>query len=160
VRVEPKYGKEMRVGGENFILRTDKDGERTGPFAPSQIAGRGALVLRRVPSPTGGMMGDSNGPVWGGAPGTGGMPSRLPGDGGSMGNGGAGDTSGTAATMNTGARDKENPLLQVLKQKSLPEKKTTEPVAGLLYFPLEKQKAKDLELTCDTPEGKLKLRWK
>ena len=37
-------------------------------------------------------------------------------------------------------------MLAVLKQKELPETKTDKPVSGLLYFPMEKQKAKDLEL--------------
>ena len=160
VRAEPKYGKEVPVLHDLFILRTNKDGERTAPFAPSQIAGKGALVLHSVAGPTSGMMGDNNGPVWGGVPGTTGMPQRLPGNGGSAGTGGAGDTSTTRATVNSGAKEKDNPLLQVLKDKELPEKKTTEAVSGLLYFPMEKQKQKDLELSFVTQEGKLYLKWK
>jgi hypothetical protein len=48
----------------------------------------------------------------------------------------------------------------VLKEKILPEKETDAPVSGLLYFPMEKQKLKDLELIYKTPEGKLTLRFK
>ena len=44
-------------------------------------------------------------------------------------------------------KEKENPLLAVLKEKVLLEKETNEPVTGLLYFILEgKHKPKDLEL--------------
>ena len=62
--------------------------------------------------------------------------------------------------MKSGAKDKPNPLLDVLKQKVLPEKETEAPVSGLLYFPMEKQKLKDLELWYRTPEGKLVLQFK
>src|SRR5579862_9036423 len=44
VKVDPKYGKDIVIDRDDFQLRTDKDGERTKPFAASQIAGRGALV--------------------------------------------------------------------------------------------------------------------
>ena len=75
--------------------------------------------------------------------------------------GGGGSASGMAdATTKTGAKDKENPILGVLKGKILPEKETQSPVSGLLYFPMEKQKVKDLELLYKTPEGKLSLRFK
>ena len=50
-------------------------------------------------------------------------------------------------------------MLAVLKEKILPEKETDVPVSGLLYFPMEKQKMKDLELIYTTPEGKLLLRF-
>jgi hypothetical protein len=147
VRVGPRFGKEMDVRRDDFLLRTDKDGERTKPFVPSQIAGRGALVI----SPTsggGGMMGDS-GPSWGAGP---------FGGGGGFGNGG--DPGGATAKMNTGSKDKESPLLKALAEKMLAEKKTEEPVSGLLYFPLEKQKLKDLELVYTTASGKLSLRFR
>ena len=38
--MEPKYTKEITIDRDDFILRTDKDGDRTKPMAPSQIAGR------------------------------------------------------------------------------------------------------------------------
>jgi hypothetical protein len=53
---------------------------------------------------------------------------------------------------------KEDPVLAVLKSKILPEKKTAEPVSGLLYFSLEgKYKPKDLVLQYQTPAGTLRL---
>src|SRR5882724_9278437 len=45
VKIEPKYGKEVAIDRDDFQLRTDKDGEKAKPFAASQIAGSGALVL-------------------------------------------------------------------------------------------------------------------
>src|SRR5262249_11438526 len=42
VRIAPKDGQKIAIHLDDFLLRTDKDGERTTPFAPSQIAGKGA----------------------------------------------------------------------------------------------------------------------
>src|SRR3984957_18290330 len=60
LHVAPRFGKEVIISRDDFMLKTDKDGEKTTPFAPSQIAGRGALVV----SQTGGAA-HSNGPTWG-----------------------------------------------------------------------------------------------
>ena len=48
VKVEPKYGKEITIDRDDFVLRTDKDGEKDQPFAASQIAGREALIVRET----------------------------------------------------------------------------------------------------------------
>jgi len=158
VRIASRFGKEIEVRRDDFLLRTDKDGEKSRPFAPSQIAGRGALIITESGvRGGGGMMGDSNGPVWGGTPGTSDRPRRMGGDGGAIGNT-AGGGSESRATMR---QDKDrNPLEQVLKDKILPEQKTTESLSGLLYFPLEKQKLKDLELIYAAPDGKISIRFK
>lgn len=155
VRVSSRFGKEITVNRDDFLLRTDKDGEKSAPFAPSQIAGSGVLVITETGAQGGGMMGDGNGPVWGGAPGTDGRPRRLGGDGGVAGSG-PGATEARAAMRN----EKSNPLLETLKQKILPESKTTKSLSGLLYFPMEKQKLKDLELTYTAWDGKIKLRFR
>src|SRR5437870_12649667 len=39
VKVEPKYGKEIVLDRDDFALRTDRNGEKSKPMAPSQIAG-------------------------------------------------------------------------------------------------------------------------
>ena len=39
VKVEPKYGKEIVVSHDDFILRDMENVEKSTPFAPSQIAG-------------------------------------------------------------------------------------------------------------------------
>src|ERR1700739_4659438 len=44
VKFEPKYGKDLVIDRDDFVLRTDKDGEKTTPFAPSQITGKDAVI--------------------------------------------------------------------------------------------------------------------
>jgi hypothetical protein len=156
VRVTPKYEKEVSIERDQFVLRTDKDGEKSTPFTPSQIAGRGVLVVSESGS-GGGFMGDRGGPMIGGYPG-GGMPGRLGGESPGVGNA-AGETT-TQSKAHSGSKDKEDPILKVLRQKMLPEKKTDQPIAGLLYFPLGKQKIKHLELLYDGPGGKISMRFK
>ena len=146
VKVDPKYGKDISIDRDDFQLRTEKDGEKAKPFAASQIAGRAALVLSQEegetkPKKTGWSMGGI------------GM-----GGGGGMGAGGEGAKGPTKATMKDA--DEENPLKKVLDAKILPEKKTDQPVNGLLYFPMEKQKMKDLELIYGGRENRITLRFK
>jgi hypothetical protein len=149
VKVEPKYGKDVTIDRDDFQLRTAKDGEKTRPLAPSQIAGRGALVLTRTEGPGG--LGAERTKGWSlGGIGMGG--------GGGAGSSGEGDKSAVKATMQNG--EKENPLKKVLDEKVLPEKKTDQPVSGLLYFPMELQKMKDLELVYGGKENRISLRFK
>lgn len=157
VAVTPRWERELEIRRDDFLLRTDKDGQRTTPFSPSQIAGKGVLVL----SQTGGggaVMADDRGPVWGGYPGSTDRPRRLGSDGGVIGN--SASVATPQATLRSDDKGGDNPLLAVLKEKILPEKKTDRAVSGLLYFPLEKQKVKDLELIYATPSGKLSLRFR
>jgi hypothetical protein len=156
VEVTPRFGKEVTVSADDFMLKTDKDGERTTPFAPSQIAGRGAMVIHQTGGAGATPMHDNPGPIWGGYPGTSGQPRRVGGDG----VGSAGAPEGADAKTRTGSHEKENPLLGVLKQKALPETKTDKPVSGLLYFPMEKQKVKDLELRYDMSGDKIVMRFR
>ena len=50
VKVEPKYGKEVNIDRDDFLLRTDKDGERATPYAGSQVAGKNVIVLSKRPA--------------------------------------------------------------------------------------------------------------
>jgi hypothetical protein len=152
VRLTPKDAAKVAVHLDDFTLRTDKDGERTTPFAPSQIAGKGALVVS-TGSTSGG------GTVMSGGGGPPGMDPYGGLGGGMIGGGGSAGATEARATMRSGSKDKTDPMLEVLKEKVLPEKETEAPVSGLLYFPMEKQKLKDLELIYTTPEGKLHLRF-
>jgi hypothetical protein len=144
--VTPKFGATVDVRRDDFILKTDKDGERATPWAPSQIAGKGALVVTQKSasaSTGGGQFGSPyDYPAYGG--GVGGAPTMITEAQGKMQNGAKGDT----------------PLMKTLNDKILPEKKSEAPVSGLLYFPMEKQKQKDLELWYNTPDGKLILRFR
>ena len=103
-----------------------------------------------------GVVGEDQGPAWGGYPG--GPMGRMPGQGGNIGNGPGGSVA--EATLNSNNRSKESPLMKVLSDKILPEKETSDPVSGLLYFPMDiKQKVKDLEMYYTTPAGKISLRF-
>jgi hypothetical protein len=151
VRLTPKDAAKVAIHLDDFMLRTDKDGERTTPFAPSQIAGKGALVVSTGATSGGTVMSGGGGP-----PGMGPYGGL---GGGMIGGGGSDGATEARATMRSGSKDKADPMLEVLKEKILPEKETEVPVSGLLYFPMEKQKMKDLELIYTTPEGKLFLRF-
>ena len=155
VTVTPKTGK-LNLQHDDFLLRTDHDGERTHPLAASEIAGHTDMVVRAVGTGTVGT--ENTGPVWGGMPGTGGMPMQLPGNGQMAGNGAGGTV--MASKINKDAAGKQDPMYAVLKEKILPEKEIDKPVTGLLIFTLEKQKLKDLELIYTTAEGPLKLRFR
>jgi hypothetical protein len=142
VKVEPKYGKEINIDRDDFVLRTDKDGEKATPFAPSQIAGREALIVTQ----TGATQRKTGF-------GIGGM-------GGGMGTSPSSDPGTTTVKTQNAATVKENPLEQVLKDKILVEQRIGKPVSGLLYYPMEKQKLKDLELQYGPKESRISLRFK
>jgi hypothetical protein len=78
--------------------------------------------------------------------------------GGAAGAGSSADSSRPQAKAQNDAQ--ENPLKKALEAKSLPGVKTDKPVTGLLYFPMEKQKMKDLELTYGGKENRITLRFK
>ena len=132
VRLTPKAGSKLAVTRDDFVLRSDKDGQRASPFHPSQIAGSGVLVVKTTDS---------------GGVGTGETA--------------VGNSAGGSQASSSSEKTKEDPLLAVLKEKVLAEKEITEPQSGLLYFLLEgKHKPKDLELMYKGPAGRLSLRFK
>ena len=143
VKVEPKYGKDIAVDRDDFRLRTDKDGEKAEPFVGSQIAGQDALVITEEGAQTKRTRGFSG-------IGLGGI---------GLGGGGDSDKGTSKATMKSEGTD-NNPIKKVLDDKILPEGKSTEPVKGLLYFSMEKQKLKDLELLYGGRENRISLRFK
>ena len=142
LKAEPKYGKDVDLRRADFRLRTDKDGERVEPFAGNQIAGQEALVVTDEGAQTRKTRGFSGITLGGGTIGTGG-----------------GDTDKDRKTSIKSDAN-ENPIKKVLDQKILPEGKTEKPVAGLLYFPMEKQKMKDLELIYGGKENRISIRFK
>ena len=144
VKVEPKYGKEISIDRDDFALRTDKDGEKAKPFVGSQIAGREALIVTRTE--------DASNKHHPGI--------SIGGMGGGMGTGSGSDNGPATSKIQNGAAVKENPLQKVLDDKILAEGKTKEPLSGLLYFPMEKQNMKDLELYYGGKENRIGLRFK
>jgi hypothetical protein len=134
VKVEPKYGKEIAIDRDDFVLRTDKNGEKTTPFAPSEIAGRGALVVKQQ---------------------------RIGGNEGSILYGGVAPNVNGPAVFKDGSGTPGSELEKTLEAKVLPQKKTDQPTSGLLYFAMDKQKLKDLELDYGPPgDQRIGLRFK
>jgi hypothetical protein len=141
VTLTPKSGKPLDVHPDDFLLRSDQTGAHSGPLAASQIAGSETLVVQQ------------NGPKKGGGFG-GGFGGIM------MGGGGSGPPPPPNAKGEIKHSDKKDPMLDVLKRKLLAEKTIDEPVTGLLFFPLEKEKTKNLTLIYTTPPGKLRIRFK
>jgi hypothetical protein len=153
VKIMPKGEAPISISRDDFVLLSHKDGQRSGPYSPSQIAGSATMVVR-TQTTGGGVGGQNGGPTWGGIPGTMGRPRRMDGPGGGAGNT-AGEESATASIEHDKDK-KDNPLLKTLDAHMLQDKEISEPVTGLLYFPLEgKVKPKDLELIYKGPAGKL-----
>jgi hypothetical protein len=83
--------------------------------------------------------------------------------GGGGGGIGTGGTPGGQADAHVETKDaaSNNPLMEMLKAKALPERETKEPVEGLLYFAIEgKLKPKDLALIYKSPFGRLEMEFK
>lgn len=134
VHFEPKYGKEIAIDRDDFVLRTDKDGEKTMPFAPSEIVGGATLVV-----PQQRVGGNQAGILYG---------NTVP------------QVNGPAVLKNNETPADVN-LEKLLTSKVLPETKTSQPVSGFLYFSLGKQKMKDLELLYGPPgNSRISLRFK
>jgi hypothetical protein len=142
VKVEPKYGKTINIDRDDFVLHTDVDGAKATPFAPSQIAGREAIIVTQQGAKP------SKGSV------------MVGGLGGGMGSGPGNNQGTNQVKVQNPATVPENPLEKVLKDKILVEQKIDKPAGGLLYFPMEKQKLKDLEVRYGPQEGRITLRFK
>jgi len=144
IRVIPKTDKAVQISPDDFILLAHDDGERSKPFEPSEIAGKGALVVSN--SADGTKVQKSASSI--------GFGGIVGGSGGSPGNPRVTTLSSKMDTKSQG-NDK---LLEALKAKQLPEKESTEPVEGYLYFPLDgKHKLKNLAVLYRGPAGKLDL---
>jgi hypothetical protein len=145
VKAEPKYGKEVTIDRDDFVLRTDKDGEKSTPFTGSQIAGKEALIIQQTTS----MQGIAT-PGWsvGGAVIVGGAAKDKDKD----------KDKDEKPVMKTD--ETASPLKKLLDERILQSGKTEKPVTGLLYFPMEKQKMKNLELQYGGKENRISLRFK
>lgn len=153
IKVTPRTDKPLQVAPEDFTLLSHKDGQKSSPFTPSQLAGKGALVVKAKPVGGGTRVGSLGGPGWGGLDGS--RPRQLPGD--AVGVGSGSDVS-TANETQLNKDAKQSPLYAVLREKGLPERDAVEPVSGLLYFPIAgKVKGKELSLIYKGPAGRLVL---
>ena len=147
VTVRPVSDKPILLSLDDFLLVSSKDGQRSQPYAPSQLAGSAALVVTQGSSKGTEVR---RGPSWGGIVGIG---------GGGLGN--SGESAKGDSKVETKRDEEANPLLQKLEAKVLPEKEINDSVSGLLYFQIVgKVKPKDLELHYKGPAGKLALRFR
>jgi hypothetical protein len=157
VELTPRGTETFTLDRDDFVLICTNDGQRSKPFAPSQIAGTGAL---RISTKKDGsyVMAENRGPAWGGVNGP---PIMAPGNVGGVGNA-TGGVSTAETRVDEGKGEKVHPMLAVLKEKELPHNQPlTEPVKGLLYFPVEgKHKRKDIMLLYRGRAGKLDMQFR
>jgi hypothetical protein len=142
VTLTPKGGKTIDVHLDDFLVRSEQTGDHSGPLAAAQIAGQGTLVVHQSDRQKG-----KSGVSWG----MGGL--GMGAGGGSV----APPPEVRAEIKNSESRD---PMLDVLKRKILAEKPASETVSGLLFFPLDKEKPRNLVLIYTTEPGKLRIRFK
>lgn len=136
--------KPVQVSHDDFLLISDKDGQRSEPYEPGQIAGADSLTVTPTGMRKSGMR-----------PGI-----MLGGLGGGIGTGSS-STPSPDVKVEAKHDDTPNPLLAVLNEKILPEKEITDKLSGLLYFQIVgKVKPKDLELHYKGPAGRMALRFK
>ena len=140
VTVRPLTDTPVKIWRDDFTLISDKDGQRSTAFGPTQIAGSGTMVIKMTPGATVGTSMDRV-PVW------------VGGAGGGMGTATV-DQPTPEATVKDDAKKSDSPLLTALREKILPNKSVTEPVSGLLFFQIDgKVKPKNLELFYKTETG-------
>lgn len=146
----PVSDKPVQLSLDDFLLISSKDGQRSEPYEPGQLAGSDSLAV--TPNGVRRGLGDHRA-----------RPSiGLGGIG--IGGGGIGNSGSTPtpdAKVEESRDEKENPLLAALTAKILPEKEITDSTSGLLFFQVVgKVKPKDLELHYKGPAGKMALRFR
>lgn len=151
VKVTPKEGETYRLSLDEFLLRSDKDGQRATPLEPAQIAGSSVMVITSRGGTQGQVMQEQRRQPYGipGIPGgRPGAPPSLPDPSRSTSGSARADNSEARASIEDQKGSKEQAkLLDVLKEKMLPDGEIKAPVSGLLYFSFEgKHKVKQLEL--------------
>jgi hypothetical protein len=140
MKVIPKGTTPVRIGPDDFMMICRKDGQRSTALAPSEIAGKGQMVVKHGTA-------DGSKSSWG----VGGMGAGL---GSSPGTVQRDVIKGTQMDDNA----KESPALGPLTAKILPDKETKTPVEGLLYFSINgKLKPKDVALQYKGSAGKLTM---
>ena len=136
MKASPKGDKPLRISPDDFTLVSRKNGDRSSSLTPTQIAGKGALVVKSA------TLSDGQHGL-GASPGT----ARL--------------SAPTSVSVVEDGKPSEGPLLDALKAKMMADRETQEPLEGLLYFTMDgKLKPKDLSLLYKGPAGRLVLDFK
>lgn len=166
VTLTPAPGTALELDLDDFLLRSDRDGQRSRPLDPAQIAGSAVMVISSRGGAQGTGMAEERRVPWGvpGIPGgspTGGPPRGIPMPGQSPNVGTAtADTSEAVASVEETREKKSNPLLDALEAKKLAGGRLEGPRTGLLYFLIEgKVRAKDLELVYRKAPPRLHIRF-
>jgi hypothetical protein len=166
VTVTPHADEKLLLDLDDFLLRSDKDGQHSRPMSASQVAGSGTLVVKSVGGIQGRGMTDRNqvpygypGSYPGTYPGGGGLPRTIPGSGSPTAGSATTDSSEASAVIKEGDA-KPNPLLEALKKKQLLDGEYDHPVSGLLYFEIEGPvKPKQLELVYRKAPPRISIRF-
>lgn len=150
VTFTPAQGEDINLNLDDFLLRSDRDGQKSRPLEPTQIAGSAVMVVKSQGGTQGTGMSQQRRVPYGvpGIPGGGGpmgqslpMPNEAPNSGTAT-----ADTSSAVASIED-RNIKKNPLLDLLKARVLTDGQVNKPITGLLYFQMEgKLRPKDLEL--------------
>lgn len=143
VKVEPKYGKSVTVARDDFLMVNTDNNDRSTPFAPSQIAGHAAIVVKRASDEKG---------EKGNKPQFSGLGISSPGD--------MPVDRNLSAKVENADQPPDKALEKQLNDKQLAEKTTDQPVSGLLYFAYEKVKLKNMELYYGQKPNRMELHFK
>jgi hypothetical protein len=141
MKATPRTDKPLRIGPDDFTIISRKDGQRSQALTPEEIAGHGSTLVVKSAGQRGG--GNRGGVSFGGI---------------GMGNAPPPNVNTDAHIQQSDQKpdEKDSPLLAALKEKGLPDKEGTEPLEGLLYFPIDgKIKPKDVAIIYKGPAGKL-----
>ena len=144
VTFRPVVDKPVPVSIDDFTLLSNKDGQRSLAFEPTEVAGDSELVLNQITSKQGGLLAEAGVPQWGSMAGVGATPAAV----------------NVGSKMVTKKDAQDESFVSVLKRQILPEKPTTKPVTGFLYFEIDgKVKPKDLTMIYKGQGDKLEMRF-
>lgn len=159
VRLRPLYGSRITLRREDFLLRARNNNDTSPARSPERIAGSSVLDLdRKSTTSGGGLFSDpTSGGVWGGAPGTGTRPRRMPSP---PGIGGVGIETAEEHSVEQ-RQESEGGVVGRLHRLELPLEANDLPVSGYLYFEIPtKIKRKHIELSYDGPLGTFLVEFK
>jgi len=163
VKFTPRKEGKYYLDHDEFLLRTDNDGQRARPAYPTQLAGSAVMVVGSKGGTQGQVGAERRRVPYGipGIPGTGGAPPTLPGNQPPVVGSATADTSGaTSSIEESKSSPQQRALLKALTDRRLPEGEVEGPVSGYLYFIFEgKHKLKHYELIYRKAPPRLSLRF-
>lgn len=154
MKATPQALEPLRLTIDDFTLISRKNGEKSGAFSPTAIAGSAVMVV----SPTFADLRLSSSGMGMPTP-MGGAGTRTPVKRPGIGNSGGTESASAEATVTHNKT--EDPRLAILEAKVFPDKETKEPVEGLLYFNLQiKSKPDNVGLIYSGQAGRLVIDFK